>query len=133
MAVLFCVAAQCLLCESRCPEGATRKCDVCKLSFHITCLPKPVRTAPLAEGEFHCPSCSNAPMNFWTCWVPLADLGESDSRLAVAPGTHRLQGYDVPAVAKMLPGEYTKNVTGGSLACLCVRTCVCVSACCERT
>lgn len=65
------------------------------------------------EGqEWHCHTCCNQPLDFFTCWIPLADLSADDSRLAVIPGSHTLSGYEQPMSMhgdrELLPNQYTK-------------------------
>jgi ectoine hydroxylase-related dioxygenase (phytanoyl-CoA dioxygenase family) len=57
----------------------------------------------------YCPSCLNAPIDMWTCWIPLADLNGGDSRLQVVAGSHRsISGYEKPLrnESTLLPSSF---------------------------
>jgi len=60
----------------------------------------------LQDFEHHrqCEVCSDVPLDFYTCWIPLRDC-----RLQLIPGSHRIEGYCTPSSAgdsELLPGEY---------------------------
>jgi len=78
-------------------------CSLCKVGFHAECLAGLGAATPSQKeledqrdgtGEWHCPVCSEANMDLWTCWMPLGDIpaDPSYSRLMVLPGSHLLQG-----------------------------------------
>jgi hypothetical protein len=98
------------------PEPKRFYCSLCRVGFHADCLNRlwPM-SAPCAadkrahdpklkaketddereEGEWHCPCCSDANMDMWTCWMPLIDIPADPncSRLMVLPRSHLLPGY----------------------------------------
>ena len=104
------VAAACRICDAAPrPSAPTVRCDLCLCSFHPSCMSPPLRSVDVPSGgiEWHCYGCCNAPLPYWTCWISLGELGPSDGRLAVVPGSHRLVRYESPAVADLLPGDAT--------------------------
>jgi len=116
-------------CVWRCPYRGVKSeeplryvCSLCKVGFHAECLAGLGAATPSQKeledqrdgtGEWHCPVCSEANMDLWTCWMPLGDIpaDPSYSRLMVLPGSHLLQGYTAQAEAKASKSRGRSNDT----------------------
>jgi ectoine hydroxylase-related dioxygenase (phytanoyl-CoA dioxygenase family) len=61
--------------------------------------------------QLFCPTCLNAPIDMWTCWIPLSDLSGKQSRLEILPRSHRdISGYEAPL---HIGGDYNLLPSGG--------------------
>jgi len=58
------------------------------------------------QGAWHCRECAQRPLAVYTTWVALSLATPMDSVLAVVPGSHLLQGWDLPLRNAQLPGEF---------------------------
>jgi hypothetical protein len=98
----------CQICHS--PEDAetTLLCDLCGCGFHMRCLRPVVDALPSEEQEWHCHTCTNHPLDYWTCWTALGDISGHDGRLALIPASHRLGGYEAAVRPDLLPRDFTR-------------------------
>ncbi len=89
-----------------------RKCSICERRFYDSQVGK--ERIKLLEtqdfgvlGGWHCPACAIHPLAVYTTWIPLSNLKTpKDSILAVAPGTHKLKGWDMPQRKAQVPGDF---------------------------
>ena len=105
----------CQICHDPRDPDRTLICDLCEHGYHTDCLTPRLTNLPTEEQEFHCYKCQNKPMNYWTCWTALGDIGGHDGRLALVAGSHRLSGYEAPVRDDLLPKEYTKSFESHSI------------------
>ncbi len=70
----------------------TLQCALCRHTFHRHCITPAPPLRP--RGGYYCHHCCNAPFPFFTCWLALGPVHKQHGRLALVPGSHRLQGYD---------------------------------------
>lgn len=105
-----CDTEACKTCKRSDDESNLLICDLCESLYHTSCLTPAVKLAEVSDGEWHCPSCADAPFPFYTCWTALGNVTAEGGSLCMAPGTHRLGKYNQPSRAELLPGEYTKKV-----------------------
>jgi ectoine hydroxylase-related dioxygenase (phytanoyl-CoA dioxygenase family) len=65
--------------------------------FHASCA-KVQREKYMGDNhQLFCPSCLNAAVDMWTCWIPLSNLEGKQSRLEVLQASHlTVGGYDQP-------------------------------------
>lgn len=105
----------CQVCHDPRDAASTLLCDLCDCGYHMACLTPALTTMLPEEEEFHCPSCCNNPLDYWTCWVALGDIRGRDGRLALVAGSHRLGGYESSARAELLPAEYTSAFEAASV------------------
>jgi hypothetical protein len=105
----------CQICHSNARPESTLICDLCGRGFHMDCLRPKVAVAPTTipgtdqEQEWHCYTCQNSPLPYWTTWVALGNISGLDGRLALIPGSHRLEGVEAPTHDGLLPRGYTKS------------------------
>lgn len=112
--VLF-LNQDCQVCHRDTDASRTLLCDLCGHGWHTYCLRPLVSELPPKDEEWHCHECSNRPLRYWTCWIPLGDLTPVDGRLALIPGSHQIGGYETPVVKDMLPGGYSKEVANKAI------------------
>jgi hypothetical protein len=105
----------CQLCRSPHDADSTLLCDLCGCGYHVACLKPALISLPSEEQEWHCYTCCNQPLDYWTCWVALGNIGGRDGRLALVAGSHRLGGYESAARPDLLPREYTKIFEANSV------------------
>jgi hypothetical protein len=102
-------------CADKCKASIRAKllvCAACRLQFHSSCQRSSKHFGDEDQKRrWHCDQCVNAPSPFYTCWMPLTDLGDKVSRLQVLPRSHLLAGYERMQKrnhdADLLPGDYT--------------------------
>ncbi len=98
--------------EKRMGTEEMRRCCICECQFYDSQVGK--EKTKLLEtqqfgvlGEWHCPLCAIRPLAVYTTWIPLSNLKPpKDSILAVAPGTHKLTGWDMPQRKAQVPGDF---------------------------
>lgn len=105
----------CQVCRDPREPESTLICDLCDHGYHINCLSPRLSQLPDDEQEWHCYSCQNKSMEYWTCWTPLADISGHDGRLALVAGSHRVDGYEAPAREDLLPKGYSKSFESRSI------------------
>lgn len=105
----------CQICHDPKDPESTLICDLCNHGYHTSCLRPRVTELPGEEQEWHCHGCTNAALNYWTCWTALGDISGLDGRLALVAGSHRLDGYEDPAREDLLPRGYTRSFEQGSV------------------
>jgi hypothetical protein len=95
------MAQECMLCLKRTnpqpspadrspPDANALQCNICKRMCHVACLQKAealsvgsfesrelfdLRTSGHTHRKWHCKTCANKPIDMWTCWIPLVNLG----------------------------------------------------------
>lgn len=97
----------CQVCREDAPPVLV--CTLCACGYHAQCVRPSLspRRVPRAGQEWHCPTCSNHAMDFFTCWIPVGRLGPRDGRLAVVPSSHLLTGYECPSQGQLLPRAFS--------------------------
>ena len=103
----------CTVCHSPAHPARTLLCDLCDHPIHTYCHSPPLPSPP--HGEFHCASCANLPFPFYTAWIALGPVHQQHGRLALVPGSHRLQGYEATAKGDgKLPREWMAGKAGAA-------------------
>lgn len=68
-------------------------CDLCDRSFHVACLPHPLKEIP--NGEWHCNQCSRGFFDAYTAWINLSYYKRGLGTLCVLPRAHyQMQEFD---------------------------------------
>lgn len=70
------------------------RCTLCHVLVHKDC----VETEALIDISncFHCQSCADSEIPYYTCWLSLSDVGIENSTLGFITGTQKLSGFDRP-------------------------------------
>jgi len=105
----------CQICHSPEDADSTLLCDLCGCGYHMRCLKPIVDEMPPEEQEWHCHTCTNHPLDYWTCWTALGNISGLDGRLALIPASHRLQGYEDAVRPDLLPRGFTRAFEQGSV------------------
>lgn len=92
------------------PDNNTITCAMCQRHFIKYKLQPSVPAR--RPKQWHCHGCINLPSACFTVWIPLTEIGEGDSRLAIIPGSHKLSGYE--RNRGELPGDYTPAMESSS-------------------
>jgi hypothetical protein len=61
---------KCKICDGGDNDQLLLLCDLCDDGYHINCLTPKLKQVP-EDKEWHCNSCADAYLPFYTCWISL--------------------------------------------------------------
>lgn len=94
------------------------RCKICHRCTHHTCfyLNEPdkgnPKMFPNLRGGYHCSRCANAPLNYWTVWMPLGSVKLKNGRLALVPGSHKTFNKGFQDSTSIVPSCLTGTEAG---------------------
>jgi hypothetical protein len=110
----------CGICNSLGASASLISCSLCGTLYHKKCV-NYSKTVSLddteLESSWHCSSCADAHLPFYTCWVSLSNVKTEHSTLGFIPGSHKLSGFNQPPKNKQTPLGF-EGVRNSSIWCV---------------